>query len=132
SARTVSAIVTETSGAIPTSTAVREGPASRMARTYMIWEPPGASRPASRNGQTLPSQSHETSAPMPVGTSATSKVARAPASGPGAGGRGGERREGRREEGRGGGQGGARRAGGGRRGGGGGGGGGGERGAPPR
>ncbi len=43
---------TATSGAAPTATDVREAPISRTPSVKRICEPPGASSPASRNGQT--------------------------------------------------------------------------------
>ena len=73
---TTSAIATATSGAAPTTTEVREAPTSRTASVKRICEPPGASRPASRNGQ-APWRSWRTSAAATATASATRTVASA-------------------------------------------------------
>ena len=52
SSRKTSAIATEKSGAVPTTTDVLEGPASRTAKVNRSCERPGPSTPASRKGQT--------------------------------------------------------------------------------
>ena len=51
SSRKTSAIATEKSGAVPTTTDVRDGPASRTASVKSSCDRPGPSRPARRNGQ---------------------------------------------------------------------------------
>ena len=56
SSSSTSAIATEKSGAVPTVTDVREGPASRTASVKRSCEPPGPSTPARRNGQ-IPARS---------------------------------------------------------------------------
>ena len=69
--RSTSAIATEKSGAVPTVTDVRDGPASRTARVKRSCEQPGPSTPASRNGQ-IPARSIS---PAATKGSVTSKAA---------------------------------------------------------
>ena len=73
-----SAIATEKSGAVPTVTDVREGPASRIASVKRSCEHPGPSTPASRNGQTPARSRSPAAANGNVTNSAAAIVNRAP------------------------------------------------------
>ena len=78
--RSTSAIATEKSGAVPTVTDVRDGPASRTARVKRSCEQPGPSTPARRKGQ-IPARSISPAATKGrVTSSAAAIVSSAPAS----------------------------------------------------
>ena len=83
--RNVSANTTEKSGAVPTSTEVRDGPASRTASVNSTCDPPGPMMPASANTQIpersgMPSRTASAAAKASVTASAGIIVSTAPTS----------------------------------------------------
>ncbi len=80
SSSSASAIATEKSGAVPTTTEVRDGPASRIANVNRSWEIPGPRSPASANGHSSPGSRPCASANGSVTSSATRIVSSVPAS----------------------------------------------------
>src|SRR5437764_1154460 len=82
SPRKISASVTATSGAEPSTTDAREAPASRTASVTKSCAPPGESIPASRNGHAAPACTPRTGTSTAAHTSATTSAVATTASVP--------------------------------------------------